>query len=340
MITKGLTLGKFAPFHKGHQHVVKTALDECHEVVVVVYDEPEKTPVPLNVRAQWIRDTFNSPRLTVIEGWASPNDEGYTTEVMQLQEDYIRSFGISGVTHFYSSEDYGAHMAKSLGAVDRRVDQERLTVPLSGTQLREDPNRICLDTVSEPVHRSYIATVCFLGAPSTGKSTIAAKMAKLYDTEWLPEYGREYWAANQQNHRLTWGDLDNIQRGHQKLFHDAVLRSNKYLFVDTNEVTTYLFGAYYHIGDNSPNPFSQRVTERAKEAAHMYDKIFVCADDFPHDDTEDRSGDVARRKMQRMNLDYLKTLRVPYEFIYGSLDNRIKQVQDSLATFDKWQARS
>ncbi len=34
--TRGLTLGKFAPLHKGYQLVIETALREMDEVVTIV----------------------------------------------------------------------------------------------------------------------------------------------------------------------------------------------------------------------------------------------------------------------------------------------------------------
>ena len=34
----GLTLGKFAPLHKGHQYIIETALREMDEVIVMIYD--------------------------------------------------------------------------------------------------------------------------------------------------------------------------------------------------------------------------------------------------------------------------------------------------------------
>lgn len=53
--THGLTLGKYAPFHKGHQYVIETALAEMDEVTVIIYDAPETTFVPLSVRSRWIK---------------------------------------------------------------------------------------------------------------------------------------------------------------------------------------------------------------------------------------------------------------------------------------------
>ena len=66
----GLTLGKFAPFHKGHQFLVETALAEVDELLVMVYDT-DLTNVPLQVRAGWIKKLY--PQVTIIEAWDGPS---------------------------------------------------------------------------------------------------------------------------------------------------------------------------------------------------------------------------------------------------------------------------
>ena len=43
-----------------------------------------------------------------------------------------------GITHFYSSEKYGASVAKYLDLIDRRVDNKRENVPIRATQVREN----------------------------------------------------------------------------------------------------------------------------------------------------------------------------------------------------------
>lgn len=58
----GLTLGKYAPLHRGHQFVFETALAQVDELIVLIY-ATEVTRIPLNVRAQWIRDLY--PEVTV-----------------------------------------------------------------------------------------------------------------------------------------------------------------------------------------------------------------------------------------------------------------------------------
>ena len=115
MKTHGLTLGKYAPLHKGHQFVVDTAVKEMDRVSVIIYDAPETTTIPLNVRAGWIRSLYTS--VNVIEAWDGPTQVGDTPEIKKVQEDYVLNvLKIRGITHFYSSEFYGEHMSRALGA--------------------------------------------------------------------------------------------------------------------------------------------------------------------------------------------------------------------------------
>src|SRR5688500_14027389 len=111
-IKRGITLGKFAPLHRGHQMLIEKALREMNELLVVVYDSPEVTRVPLPMRAQWIRNLY--PQVKVIEGWGGSNAMGDTPKIKKLQEDFIiETLGIEGITHFYSSEFYGEHMSEA-----------------------------------------------------------------------------------------------------------------------------------------------------------------------------------------------------------------------------------
>jgi len=61
----GLTLGKYSPFHIGHQKVIETALNEMDKVIVVIYNSPETTRIPISIRANWIRSIY--PKVEVID---------------------------------------------------------------------------------------------------------------------------------------------------------------------------------------------------------------------------------------------------------------------------------
>lgn len=326
--TRGLTLGKYAPFHRGHQLVIETALGEVDELVVVVYDSPEVTAVPLPVRAGWIHQLY--PQVRVVEGWNGPAASGDTPEVRRLQEDYvIKQLGIAGISHFYSSEFYGAHMSAALGAIDRRVDAARAQVPISATAIRADPyaGRAFLDPL---VYRDLITNIVFVGAPSTGKSTIAERMAEFFGTVWMPEYGREYWEQHQVGRRLAPGQLVEIAEGHLEREERLLAQANRYLFTDTNATTTYQFALAYH-GTADP-----RLAALADRCASRYDLVFLCDTDIPYDDTWDRSGEVDRQIFQRRVLADLHMRRQPYFPLRGDLATRIRSVAAVLARHHKY----
>jgi HTH-type transcriptional repressor of NAD biosynthesis genes len=326
----GLTLGKFAPLHRGHQFVIETAIREMDEVIVVIYDCPETTDIPLNVRAGWIRKLY--PGVRVLEAWDGPAEVGYTPEIKRMHEEYmLKLLNGTKVTHIYSSELYGEHMSAALGAVNRQVDPQRQQCPISGTQVRNAPyeNRHFVDPV---VYRDMVAKVVFLGAPSTGKTTLASHMAQLLGSVWMPEYGREYWEQHQVERRLTLEQLEEIAVGHLEREERLVQDARSVMLIDTNAITTYMFSRYYH-GAATPG-----LEKLADQAASRYDLVFVCDADIPYADTWDRSGDVQRRTFQKQIVADLQVRRIPYTLLRGSLEERAERVSSVLGRFRKYRS--
>lgn len=324
---RGLTLGKFAPFHHGHQMLIETALAEVDELFVMVY-ATDVTDVPLQVRAGWIRELY--PKIRIIEAWDGPDGYGDTPEICREQESYIikKLNGLS-ITHFYSSEFYGDHVSRALGAVDRRIDEARTAVPTSGTALRED----CFagrQYLSPVVYADLITKVCFMGAPSTGKSTLSRTLAELHKTLWMPEYGAEYWLEHHVERRITLEQFEEIAPEHNSREDALLLRSRKYLFCDTSPITTYVFSKDYH---GSAGPV---LTRLAMEAEKRYDLFFLCETDIPYADTWDRSGDQKRKWFQDQIVGDLAERQVPFFRVSGMLEERVSQVNKVLGQYRKF----
>lgn len=310
--------------------MIETALAEMDEVSVIIYDAPETTPIPLDIRANWIRKLY--PQVKVIEAWDGPTDVGDTPEIRQKHEKYIlEHLKIRGVSHFYSSEFYGEHMSKALGAVNRQVNPARDVVSVSGTKIRENPF-LYREFLSPVVYQDLIVNVVFLGAPSTGKTTLTQRLAEEFQTVWMPEYGREYWEKYHVNRRLTLEQLVEIAEGHLEREQNLIYQANRYLFTDTNAITTYMFSLYYH----------QKVHPRLVELAHLaqtrYDLVFLCDTDIPYDDTWDRSGDVNRKTFQKQIIGDLLARKIPFIVLQGDLDTRVARVKAVLSKFQKYQS--
>ncbi len=132
----GFTIGKFAPFHKGHQFLIETALKEMEEVYVVIYDT-DVIDIPVEERAKWIKELY--PNVNVRYAYNSPKQYGLDDESVNIQMQYLSNLIKDiPVTHFYSSEPYGEKVAKYLNIENRIVDKERKCVPISATLIRKD----------------------------------------------------------------------------------------------------------------------------------------------------------------------------------------------------------
>ncbi len=169
-----------------------------------------------------------------------------------------------------------------------------------------------------------------IGAPSTGKTTLARELAKAYKTVWVPEYGREYWDAHQNDRRLTLEQLVEIAEGHRTREDSLIVDADRAIFIDTDATTTFMFSMYYH-GQVHP-----RLVELAGETLQRYDLFFLCGDDIPYDDTWDRSGDANRKVFHAKIKAYLLQKRIPFMSLAGTLQERIRSVSEILDGFDKY----
>ena len=132
----GFTIGKFAPLHKGHQYLIETALNEMDKMIVVVYDT-DVIDIETEKRAEWIKKLY--PNVEIKFAHNPPMQYGLDDESVRIQMEYLsKIMENENPTHFYSSEKYGASVAKYMNLVDRRVDNERIKVPIRAEIIRNN----------------------------------------------------------------------------------------------------------------------------------------------------------------------------------------------------------
>ena len=132
----GFTIGKFAPFHKGHEYLIETALKDMDEFYVVVYDTPQFN-IDIETKTNCILKRF--PNVKIIKAFESPKQYGLDEQSVKIQMTYLLNI-IKGipVNYFYSSEEYGKFVAQYLDIENIVVDKERVKYPISATMIRNN----------------------------------------------------------------------------------------------------------------------------------------------------------------------------------------------------------
>ena len=90
---------------------------------------------------------------------------------------------------------------------------------------------------------SRLHTVVLMGAESTGKTTLAAALAKHYKTAWAAEYLRLF--VDNKGALPEESDVYAIAQGHLKLVAQMRPEARKVLFVDTDLFTTCVYQRIY-----------------------------------------------------------------------------------------------
>ena len=230
---KGFVIGKFMPFHKGHEALIEYAKSKCDHLTILV-GAREGEPIPLKYRLHWVISTYiNDPKITVLgDNISHPEDLSYDDLSVWWGKHIAENFG--KFDRVFSSEDYGDFFAKAMGAENLVFNQARTIVPISGTMIRQKPitHWNMLNNFAKDYYTKKIAIV---GTESTGKTTMCQQLADHYNTAWCPELGRELVPDTRE---CTFSDLNLVASEHARAILKHTRMARKVLFVDTDVVIT------------------------------------------------------------------------------------------------------
>ena len=175
---------------------------------------------------------------------------------------------------------------------------------------------------------SEIIKIVMFGPESTGKTTLAKQLAHHFNTNWAPEFARDYlqqkWDETQEICEPK--DLLPIAIGQTKLENTALLSANKFLFCDTCLLVTKVFSEIYY---NFCDPALDKAARK-----HKYDLFFLTDIDVPWKKDDLRDHPEKRNTSFTVFKQALIDNKKPFIILSGDEETRLEkaiQITNDLA---------
>ncbi len=314
---RGLVLGKFMPPHAGHQYLVDFARHYVDQLAVVV-GSLSTEPIPGDLRWQWMRDLF--PQAEVLHlAQDLPQDPSEADDFWKQWREALLQILPWPVDFVFASETYGERLAQELGAEFIPVDLGRACLPVSGTLIREQPLKYW-DFLPAVVRPYFLKRVCIFGPESTGKSTLAKRLATHYQTLAVPEYAQI--VLQRQAGQICLEDISKIAQGQQASEQALALQANRVLFCDTDLLTTCLWS------EELFGEVPEGIWQQAR--SQNYDLYLLCDIDVPWVDDAHRLRPQGRSTFLQSCQSLLEREGRPFDWISGSWEQRWQQARKAL----------
>jgi nicotinamide mononucleotide transporter len=164
--------------------------------------------------------------------------------------------------------------------------------------------------------QSRVRLICLYGPESTGKSTLARRLAERYHTSYVPEVAREMISSN----RFTGDDIVRIAREQTSRVMKMAKTANRVLFCDTDVITTAIYS------DNYLSMVPGELSELEKEV--RYDQYFLFNIDVPWVDDGLRDLGGKREEIFARFKAELDRRNIPYILVSGSYEARERVIVD------------
>ena len=314
---RGLVIGKFMPLHKGHVELIQFAAAQCDELIVsMTYREGDS--IPGQTRFRWICEEFkNSPKIRPEISVDDFDDETLSWKrriprwISFLQKRFPQ------IDILFSSESYGEEVAEGIRASHIAFDPERRKVAISGSLIRKDPFTYW-DFIAASATGYFVKKFCFFGPESTGKTTMAKKLASVYQTEFVPEVSREIVTSND----FSVEDIIRIGHAQTQRVLDKQKLARKLLFCDSDLITTQIYCQHYlKVIPPVLIDLEKKVT---------YDRYYLFDIDVPWVADEIRDLGERRGEMFTIFKRELEKRKILFQLVSGSYEEREKFLRSEI----------
>ncbi len=319
---RGLILGKFMPIHKGHLSMINFALTQCEELVILLCVN-KKEPIPGKMRKKWLHQLFDNQNKIQIKYAVTelPNTSVSSKSVSRQWADYIRK-KLPEIDIIFTSEKYGDYVAEYLKIKHIQYDCLRAKTPVSAEKIRKNPHQYW-DYIPDNVQPYFVKKICIHGAESTGKSILAERLARYFNTEFVPEMARFVIGKSQD---CTYNDILKIAEVHAREINNKLLKANKILICDTNLLTTKVYSQYlFHKKPKFENWIEQ---------ANKMDYYLFLDIDVPYHQDGTRLGEYTQKELHAEFRAILTEEKTEFQIINGYWQSRfLKSVEQINSLF-------
>src|ERR1035437_6317237 len=317
---RGLVLGKFMPPHNRHLFLINTAVEQCEKVFVMICSLKNE-PINGLLRYNWLKMIYHDQKNVEIIHVTDENPQ--KPEECDSLDTFYNDFWVPTVFNrvtrvdaIFTSEEYGDEFAKYLCVQHVLVDINRDTYQVSGTNIRNNPD-LYWNFIPDDVKPYYSKRIAVVGPESTGKTTLVMQLAHDMGTSYIPEYGREYVEKVKQSIDLQVDDFFHIAETHNdRLLEKHLVVGRPWLVVDTEAITTKLFGQLY-IKDYEDTRIDDIIEFQWFDLYLLMDIYVPWVDDGTRDFPNDRQRhfDMIKAELDRLGRKYV--------IIKGNYDERL-----------------
>ena len=157
--------------------------------------------------------------------------------------------------------------------------------------------------------------IAITGPESTGKSTLAEKLAHHYKTDFIPEYSRTY--LENFAGQYTENDVVEIAKGQYNLILEEEKKSSKILIADTEIIVCKIWVEYVFKHSNTT------IDNLLKK--QDFDLYLLCDIDLPwvYDPLRENPDIDERKELFEIYRNTLEQMKVPFEIVSGDNDERV-----------------
>lgn len=320
-MVKAFVFGKFMPFHKGHEAMMRFALSKCDFLTVLVCTSDKET-VPGELRQSWISETFAGQQNIQVQVFdyiesELPNSSVSSTAISEVWAKVFKQL-LPDHSLLITSEPYGDYVAGFMQIQHIPFDLSKTEVPVSATAVR---NNLVANWPFLPraVRRHLALKVVILGTESTGKTTLTENLATYFNCSKVLEAGRD---LIPDSNVFSIDDLYLVAREHAKHIDEAATDNSALVIIDTD---IHITRSYCKYAFEKELEVSEDIYRSNKAQLYLYLNNDV---EYYQDGT--RLSKEERDQLDAFHRQVIREANLPVVEITGSWDERFQQAVDHI----------